>query len=120
MNTKSDVKILFGEEIGNDEQSLVKLELIASKNAAQEQVNQLKESIQNAAETDDALFFRFPCNEENAGRLEEILTGLFNGINETRMCKDLTKWSAAGLMKYDVINQGDKVVLIVRPGDAME
>lgn len=59
----------------------------------------------NKYETDDSLFLIFPTNDDYAPRLEEYITGLFNGISDSKMSKDLTKWHNEGNLDYHVINE---------------
>jgi hypothetical protein len=121
MNTnKSKLEVLFGEEVGSNDQSHILLDVEIGKNKAQAQIDMLKNLTQHQCDVQNGLVLVFPTTFNHSVSLAEMLEESFKGKYDTPMCKDLTKWAEQGLLTHRVIQAGDKVILVLKPSEMME
>jgi len=112
---KSKLSVIFGDEIGSNQQSSLHVELTLNKQKAQAQALKVKQMILNQVETATSLTFAFPCLEANQDTLINLLEGIFNGTAHTKMSSDIHHHYTAGRITYYFIKNQDKVILVIKP-----
>jgi len=118
---ESKISVLFGDDIAeNDQKSLFQIVINVGKGSANQQANTLKALTLNQVETNNSLIIVFPCASEDQEKLAQKLHDLFNGTAKSKMGEDCTWAYSSGKIQYQIVNTGDKVILVVRPGDDIE
>ena len=112
---QSKLSVLFGDEIGSNEQTSLHFKFTINKQRAQSQALKLKQLIANQAETSSSLIFVFPCIEENQDALINLLEGIFTSSSNTKISSYLHPHHTEGRLAFQTIKNQDKVILVVRP-----
>lgn len=112
---QSKLNVLFGDEIGSNEQSSLHLKFTINKKRAHLQAQKLKQLALNQAETSSSLVFVFPCIEENQDSLINLLESIFTSTSNTKISSYIHPHFTEGRLAFQTIKNQDKVVLVVRP-----